>query len=143
MIQILSNDLLSSTAEAYVNPVNCEGVMGKGLALHMKKQFNLNFKFYEQACKSGELNIGTVLVSATRLERPHPKYIINFPTKSTWKKPSELVYITKGLKALEQTIERLNIKSIAIPALGCGLGGLNWNHVLPKIEETFSRLPDV
>ena len=143
MIQILEGNLLDADVEAYVNPVNCVGVMGKGLALQMKKAFRLNFDYYARACATEELSIGQVYISETKLQKSNPKYIINFPTKNHWREHSKLAYITEGLKSLERRIEELNIKSIAIPALGCGLGGLEWSQVLPKIEEVFLRLPAI
>jgi O-acetyl-ADP-ribose deacetylase (regulator of RNase III) len=116
--------------EAWVNPVNTEGVMGAGLAKQFKIKFPDMFKDYENKCKSG-LKIGEIHIWDNGKD---PKYILNFPTKDKWKNPSKMEFITKGLKGLAMAINDLGIKSIAIPAIGCGLGGLDFEDVKSEIE---------
>jgi O-acetyl-ADP-ribose deacetylase (regulator of RNase III) len=108
--------------------------MGKGLALKFKQNYPDNFYKYKEACHSKKLIIGSVF---TTLTDSIPKYIINFPTKNDWKDPSQFAYIESGLRALLDEIESLKIKSISIPALGAGLGGLNWDSVKTMIELAF------
>ena len=132
MIKFLKGDLLQSDAEALVNTVNTVGVMGKGIALQFKNQYPYNYKLYKEACKKGELKVGEVLVVKDG-DILCKKYIINFPTKEHWRSPSEISYIQQGLDALKDSIKEYNIKSIAIPPLGCGNGGLDWNIVKPMI----------
>lgn len=142
MIENKFGDIFTSEAEAIVNAVNCVGVMGKGIALQFKMKYLENYKFYKKACDKGCMIIGKVLVfqqdSGSKL-----KYIINFPTKRHWKEKSTLDYIGKGLDSLIEEIKNLKIKSIAIPAIGSGLGGLNWYQVKSIIVDAFSILPDV
>ncbi len=128
LIELPGGDIFASGAEALVNPVNTVGVMGKGLALEFKKRFPDAAKEYFQACAQTEnkLEVGNVLVSITG---PGPQIIIHFPTKTDWRKPSQLHYIDSGMVMLWDAIRRHNIRSIAIPALGCGLGGLQWKYV--------------
>lgn len=142
MIRIVQGDLLAADAEALVNAVNCVGVMGKGLALQFKQTFPDNFKTYQKACKAGDVKPGTMLIVATN-EKINPKYIINFPTKRHWKEQSRIEDIKSGLESLVKDVEILKMASIAIPPLGCGLGGLNWIEVKPLIEEAFSTLAAV
>lgn len=130
-----SGNLLAADVDALVNPVNTEGVMGKGLALQFKKAFPDAFASYERACKDGEVKTGRMHV-VHRLAAP--RFIINFPTKKHWRAPSRLEYIRDGLDDLVTQIEQLGIASIAIPPLGCGNGGLNWSQVKPLIEATFA-----
>lgn len=132
MIKYCSGDLLSSEADAIVNPVNCKGVMGKGLALQFKKKYPINFRVYRDACASGYLRPGRMLTA-----KEDGKFIINFPTKDDWRQKSKLTYIEEGLVSLLDEIEKHNIKSIAIPPLGCGNGGLEWQTVRKLIEESF------
>lgn len=142
MIKIEHGDILIANTEAIVNTVNCIGVMGKGIALQFKLKYPENYHYYKKICDQGKMLIGKVLV----FERNTPdklKYIINFPTKRHWKAKSKFEDIAKGLKSLATEIARLKIKSIAIPALGSGLGGLDWNQVKPIIINTFSALPEV
>lgn len=134
-------NLLDAHVEAVVNTVNTEGVMGKGIALQFKRAFPENFALYERACKHGEVAIGKVFVYKTVL--PEPRYVINFPTKKLWRQPSKLQYIRDGLVDLVAQIRTLDMKSIAIPPLGCGLGGLDWADVRPLIEGAFGDLPSV
>lgn len=142
MIDVKKGDILNADAEALVNTVNCVGVMGRGIALQFKKKFPENFKVYRSACERRELRPGAVLVyDLARLENPH--FIINFPSKDHWKGKSKMEYIEAGLKALAHEVERLGIRSIAIPPLGCGLGGLSWDDVRPRIERAFKTLPEV
>lgn len=131
-----AKDLFSLEAEALVNPVNCVGVMGRGLAKDFKVRFPENFVAYKQACSEGLIKIG--IVHCFRQNSPlRPTYIFNFPTKRHWRENSELHFIDAGLENLASQVKELSISSIAIPALGCGLGGLSWLDVKPRIENAF------
>lgn len=132
MIVTTSGNIFDSNCEALVNPVNINGVMGKGLALEFKKQYPDMFDQYKIFCNKGILKIGTLYTYKTTHTR-NPKYIINFPTKTSFARPSQVSFIKKGLKALRIRIEELNLKSIAIPAIGCGLGGLKYAEILNLI----------
>ena len=129
MIHYKTGNLLESSAEALVNTVNTVGVMGKGIALQFKNKFPNNYKIYAKACKNSEVKTGKLLVTAEETMLGGRKIIINFPTKTDWRKPSEYSYIEDGLKDLIKIIREQNIKSIAIPPLGSGNGGLDWNKV--------------
>lgn len=134
---IENGNIFNSSCEFLINPVNTVGVMGKGLALQFKNLFPNNFLKYRQHCLNGNLTIGKLLITTE-----NNKKIINFPTKEDWRNPSKLEYIILGLEKLEIAIERFNIKSIAFPKIGCGLGGLDWNNVLPEIIKFFERISD-
>lgn len=140
MIRYTKGDLLKSSAQALVNTVNTVGVMGKGIALQFKNAYPENFKVYHKVCSEGKLTVGQMLVTETRDLFGHNKYIINFPTKTTWRKPSEYIYIQQGLVALRQEIISRSITSIAIPPLGSKNGGLDWERVRPMIEDALSDL---
>lgn len=142
MVNVGEGNILKADAEALVNTVNCVGLMGKGIALQFKQAYPGNFKAYEQACRSHEVQPGRMFVYSTG-SMINPRYIINFPTKTHWKGKSRLEYISKGLPALTGEVKRLGIMSIAVPPLGCGLGGLDWYEVRPLIERAFEALPDV
>lgn len=142
MIHEVTGNLLKADTEALVNTVNIEGVMGKGLALQFKKAYPEMFKEYAKLCKAGLIQIGQVHVFE-RKELLNPRYIINFPTKKHWREKAKLEYVEQGLRSLVQEIKIRNIKSIAIPALGAGLGGLEWQRVQPLIQMAFVQLPDV
>ncbi|MEM4711408.1 MAG: macro domain-containing protein, partial [Candidatus Woesearchaeota archaeon] len=139
MITHIKGNILESNAQALVNPVNTVGVMGKGIALRFKKAFPENFKAYVKACKNKEIDIGKLFVFKENTIKGE-KIIINFPTKKDWRKPSEYEYIEKGLDNLIRIIKEHNIKSIAIPPLGCGQGGLLWAKVKKMIDEKLSSL---
>jgi O-acetyl-ADP-ribose deacetylase (regulator of RNase III) len=142
MILTTGGDILRADAEALVNAVNCVGVMGRGIALQYKMAFPENFRAYKAACDRNEVLPGRMLVHD--LERSaNPRYIINFPTKRHWKAASKIEDIEAGLAALVRDVQRLGIKSIAVPALGCGLGGLEWSDVRPRMERAFASLPEV
>ncbi len=145
MIEFQEGDILKAQAEALVNTVNCEGVLGKGIALQFRKTFPENTAIYVKACKTGQLVPGRVLVVPIQheLERPLPIYIINFPTKDKWRRPSQLEWIRTGLVDLVDQVRAQGIRSIAIPPLGCGNGGLQWPAVKQLIEQAFEVLPDV
>jgi len=131
------NSLRESTA---ADGFNTQGVMGKGLALQFKKAFPDVFIAYERACKAGDVVPGRMHV----VTRPSsPRYVINFPTKTQWRLPSTLPYIRDGLRDLVARVRELGIASLAIPALGCGNGGLEWTAVKPLIVEAFALMPEV
>jgi O-acetyl-ADP-ribose deacetylase (regulator of RNase III) len=142
MISKGTGNIWEADAEALVNTVNCVGIMGKGIALEFKRTFPKNFRAYQTACSLREITPGKMFIFDNGLLfRPH--YIINFPTKTHWKYPSKMEYIDSGLKALIHSVQQRGITSIAIPALGCGNGGLNWNDVRPRIECAFAPLDTV
>ena len=142
MLELTRGDILKADAEALVNTVNCVGVMGRGIALQFRKAFPENFKAYKSACDKKELHPGMMLVyDLNRFE--NPRYVVNFPTKRHWKGKSTIEDIESGLEALVKEVAEHNIRSIAIPPLGCGLGGLSWNQVKPMIQKAFEALSDV
>jgi O-acetyl-ADP-ribose deacetylase (regulator of RNase III) len=140
MIQFIEGNLLESKAEALVNTVNTVGVMGKGIALQFKNQYPKNYKLYEKACKAKEIQVGKLFVTEDSSLLEGRKIIINFPTKTDWRKPSEYSYIESGLKDLARIIKEQGIKSVAVPPLGAGNGGLNWNVVKGIIEKYLTGL---
>ena len=140
MIEYRSSNLLESDAEALVNTVNTVGVMGKGIALQFKNQYPNNFKLYTTACKAKEVKVGKMFVTEEASLLGGKKTIINFPTKTNWRKPSEYSYIESGLKDLVSVIKDKNLKTIAIPPLGAGNGGLDWNNVKKLMEKYLSEL---
>lgn len=142
MIKLTQGDILYADAEALVNTVNCVGVMGRGIALQFKKVFPENFKRYKAACDNKELLPGKMFVYDLN-GVCNPRYVINFPTKRHWKGSSRMEDIESGLLALVAEVRKRNIHSIAIPPLGCGLGGLLWNDVRARIEDAFQYLSDV
>jgi O-acetyl-ADP-ribose deacetylase (regulator of RNase III) len=142
MIEYRSGDIMKENTEALINTVNCVGVMGRGIALQFKNTFPENFKAYAVACKNEEVQPGRMFVFETG-QLINPRYIINFPTKRHWRGKSRMEDIETGLKALVDTIRRRNIRSIAIPPLGSGLGGLDWPEVKLRIEAALQPLSDV
>ena len=141
MIRYVTGDLLVADSEALVNSVNCVGVMGRGVALAFKRRFPDNFKAYRAACDRGELQPGRMFVFETG--ELMPRLIINFPTKRDWRARSRLADIEAGLSALVAEIERHRIHSIALPVLGCGLGGLEWTEVKPRIDRALAGVADL
>jgi O-acetyl-ADP-ribose deacetylase (regulator of RNase III) len=141
MIEFKTGDILRADVEALVNTVNCVGIMGRGIALQFKNDFPENFKAYEAACAREEVQPGRMFVFETRM-LTNPKFIINFPTKRHWRGKSRLEDIESGLKALVEEVRTRGIRSIAIPPLGSGLGGLNWADVRQRIVAAFEGLDD-
>ena len=142
MIELTQGDILRADAEALVNTVNCVGVMGRGIALQFKKVFPENFKRYKAICDNKELQPGKMFIYDLNLLH-NPRYVINFPTKRHWKGKSRMEDIEVGLHALAEEVRKRDIHSIAIPPLGCGLGGLRWDDVRTRIEQAFQNLDDV
>lgn len=140
MIHYQIGNLLDSEAQALVNTVNTVGVMGKGIALQFKNMFPNNFKIYANACKKNEVKVGKLLIFEEETLLKGKKIIINFPTKTNWRLPSEYKYIEAGLLDLVTVIKEKDIKSIAIPPLGSGNGGLDWNKVKAILEKHLSAL---
>ena len=143
MIKLTQGDLLKQDdVDAIVNAVNCVGVMGKGIALQFKRRWPANFTEYTAACKAGKVRPGCMFIHALGgLVQPH--HIINFPTKDHWRDGWRIQFIEEGLVDLVAQVQRLGIRSIAIPPLGCGNGGLRWSDVLPLIQAAFEPLPEV
>jgi O-acetyl-ADP-ribose deacetylase (regulator of RNase III) len=142
MIEEAIGNLLQTDVEALVNTVNCVGFMGKGIALQFKQAWPENFENYAKACHSGEVRPGKMFIFETG-RMVNPKYIINFPTKRHWRGDSRIEDIESGLSALVRDVKRLGIRSVAVPPLGCGNGGLDWKDVGPLIHRAFDALPNV
>lgn len=135
MLRFVRGDLFESKAQTLVNTVNCVGVMGKGVALAFKQRYPEMYKKYRLQCERGEIQIGTLT-----LYTDTQPWIINFPTKRHWRSRSRLQYIEAGLKYLVQHYKEWGITSLAMPALGCGHGGLDWSEVRPLIEQYLGNL---
>lgn len=141
MIEYKIGDILTENVEALVNTVNCVGIMGRGVALQFKKAFPENFEAYAEACKRKEMQPGHPFVFETG--QMYPRYIINFPTKRHWRGKSRMEDIEAGLTALAEQIRARHIRSIALPPLGSGLGGLDWSQIRSHIEATLREFPDL
>ena len=133
MIKYTQGNLLESNAEALVNTVNTVGVMGKGIALMFKERFADNFQRYAAACKAKQVQTGKIFVTEVH-ELDGPRWIVNFPTKQHWRAPSQMAWVIDGLNDLRSFLLENKVKSIAIPPLGAGNGGLDWIHVKAQIE---------
>ena len=142
MLRFTQGNLLEADVDAVVNTVNTVGVMGKGIALMFKDKFPDNYRAYATACKRGEVQLGRMFVTASP-ELSGPRWIINFPTKKHWRHPSKLAWVIDGLKDLRAVIAAKGIRSVAIPPLGSGNGGLDWSEVRPEIEKALGELADV
>lgn len=156
-IEFQKGNLLESKAEALVNTVNTVGVMGKGIALLFKRAYPENYTKYKTACRKHEVKIGqmfNVRVGVNTYpdlfgqetdsdESKYPQWIINFPTKQHWRGSSKLQWIEDGLEDLKKVIEKNKIRTVALPQLGCGNGGLNWRDVEPSIHKAFADLKEV
>ena len=142
MIRFTSGNILDAEVDALVNTVNCVGIMGRGIALQFKHAFPENFRAYEAACQRKAVEPGRMFVFDTG-ELTLPRYIINFPTKRHWRGKSRMEDIDTGLLALVAEIRARGIRSIAVPPLGSGLGGLDWAEVRPRIEAALSDMPGV
>lgn len=143
MINIAHGNLLKADVDALVNTVNTEGVMGKGIALQFKRAYPFAYTSYRSACEAGEVKVGAMHVVDVGALGGGPRWIINFPTKRHWKSKSKVEDIQAGLAALRSAILGLDIRSIALPPLGCGNGGLSWSVVEPLIRSELGGLQDV
>ncbi len=142
MIEFKTGDIFAEDVEALVNSVNCVGVMGRGIALQFKQAFPENFTAYAAACKRKEVRPGRMFVYETG-HLAGPRFIINFPTKRHWRGKSRMEDIESGLAALAQEIHERRIRSVALPPLGSGLGGLEWQAVRQRIEARLRELTAV
>ena len=142
MITYVTGDIFDSSAEALVNPVNTVGVMGKGLARQFKERYPGNYLRYKEACAVGQVRLGRMLITPAE-SQTGPRLIVNFPTKQHWKDRSHLYDIRAGLIDLVRVIRKEHIRSIAVPALGAGLGGLDWSDVRPLIAASLGQLQSV
>jgi O-acetyl-ADP-ribose deacetylase (regulator of RNase III) len=141
-ITFCRGDLFAADAQALVNAVNCVGVMGRGIALQFKEVYPENFRAYASACRRGEVVPGRMFITE-RGARDLPRYLINFPTKRHWRDASRMEDLETGLSALAADLQRLGVESVALPALGAGLGGLPWPEVRARIVAALSPLPGV
>lgn len=139
MIRFTQGNLLEAPVEALVNTVNTVGVMGKGIALMFKERFSENYRQYAAACKAGTVRTGKMFVTEPA-ELNGPRWVVNFPTKDHWRSPSRIEWITTGLQDLRQFLIESEVKSVAIPPLGAGNGGLDWAAVRAEIESALGGL---
>lgn len=130
--------VFDAPVQTIVNTVNCDGFMGKGLALEVKTRFPDVFQKYQAMCRRGKMQVGKL-----QLIRSTEPWVLNFPTKNHWRGKSRLEYIEKGLRKFVSTYKRRGIKSIAFPPLGCGSGGLEWDDVRPLMERFLAKLTGI
>jgi len=142
MIRYARGNLLEAQVEALVNPVNEVGVMGKGLALMFRDAFPESARVYEAACARKEVHVGSVFVTETGALLG-PRWIVHFPTKKHWRDPSRIEWVHRGLADLVRVLRERQIRSVAIPPLGCGLGGLAWTAVRGEIESVLAGIPAI
>ena len=140
MITYTTGNLLEADTEALVNTVNTVGVMGKGIALAFKNRFPANYQAYAAACQRGEVVTGRMFVTETQALLG-PRWIVNFPTKQHWRDPSRLEWVQTGLQDLRRFLLAESVQSVALPALGAGLGGLSWPSVRAEIAAALAVLP--
>ena len=142
IIHKIGMDIFKSECQALVNPVNCVGVMGKGLAAQFKDKFPDYYDDYQTTCFNGKMKVGKVHVYR-RIEDYYPSYIFSFPTKEHWQGKSKIDYIISGMANLLVKVLDHDIESIAIPAIGSGLGGLDWyREVLPVVINIAQSIDD-
>jgi len=144
-IEYKTGDMFDEPTEAIVNTVNCVGVMGKGVALEFKRRWPENYRAYKHLCDAGDLRPGKMFIfdNGGLMADGQHRYLINFPTKQHWRAQSKLDFIEQGLDDFIRNIRNLGIMSVALPPLGCGNGGLDWNDVRPLIEDKLAPLQDV
>ncbi len=138
MVTFVKGDIFKSPAQVLTNTVNCVGIMGKGVALEFKNRYPQMFGDYQSKCDQGKVKPGQPY-----LWEDDSTQVLNFPTKRHWRDNSLLQDVDDGLKYLAGSYEQLGIQSIAMPALGCGLGGLKWSEVQPLIVKYLGALPDL
>lgn len=141
MIRYRRGDLFADDSEAFVNAVNCEGVMGGGIARQFMTRFPDNTEAYARACAQGEIRLGRVFVFQ-RAEGSHPRFIVSFPTMQGPGQRCRVGDIESGLADLRASIRGHAMRSIAVPALGCGVGGLAWKDVRPLIAAALEPVAD-
>ena len=142
MISFTQGNLLEAKVDAVVNTVNTVGIMGKGIALMFKERFPANFDAYARACKNNQVRIGEMFVTESE-DLFGPRWIINFPTKTDWRIKTQLGWIREGMRNLVRTIQENDIRSIAVPPLGCGNGGLDWVDVKPVIVDALAEIENL
>lgn len=142
MIRFTEGNLLDTPAEAVVNTVNEFGVMGKGVALLFREHFPECSKAYMEAAARKQIRVGTMFVTETA-QLLGPRWVIHFPTKKHWRFPSKIEWVRSGLADLRKVVEARGIRSLALPALGCGAGGLDWHEVRLEVERALGELEEV
>lgn len=135
-IKEATGSIFDSRAQVLVNPVNCVGVMGKGLAKQFAMRYPEIIEPYKLDCDAGKICMGRVKL----YDVPNGRYVVCFPTKWSWRSKSRLKDVDDGLCSLRAMVVRHGLESMAIPALGCGLGGLRWEDVQPMISENLGDL---
>lgn len=139
MIEYRQGDIFTADVEALVNPVNCVGISGAGLAKQFKEKYPINFGYYANHCFAGNMQLGRMHLTHDESYLPY-SFIINFPTKYHWRDKSSAKDIIEGIRGLVKAVHAFDIQSLAIPMLGCGLGGLRWSEIRPVIDYHFSDL---
>lgn len=142
MVELRSGDLFTAPVEVLVNPTNARGVSGKGLALEFKRRFPILAKDYQAWCEAQKFEtnnwpIGQCFYWDVYPSHQPPKAIVCLPTKDDWRQPSRLSWIEDGLRSLVELLKAADHQSVAMPALGCGLGGLSLGEVKPLIDRVF------
>ncbi|OGU22505.1 MAG: hypothetical protein A2580_08955 [Hydrogenophilales bacterium RIFOXYD1_FULL_62_11] len=143
VVFVPGGDIFQTQAQCLVNPVNCVGVMGAGLAKAFSTRYPAILPPYQRACRQGQFNPGGVQLlrldpeSGLR-DRDGSLLIANLATKLHWRDPSQLDWVERGLSVLAQRLLERPVRSVAVPMLGAGLGGLDWALVRPVVVRTLT-----
>lgn len=135
-VEIIQGNLWATKAQVVVNTVNCEGVMGAGVALEAGLRFPDMLERYKAYCRSGAIDIGKLWI----YKNSHPYWVLNFPTKISWRNPSKMEYLERGLQKFVDTYQQRQIESIAYPLLGASNGGLNQEDVIKVMRSYLDNI---
>lgn len=144
-LTLKEGDMFKERADAIVNTVNCVGVMGKGVALEFKRRWPENFKAYKRLCDAKKLRPGCVFVHEN-IDMHAPRdwhFLVNFPTKDHWRQKSKMEFIEAGLDDFVHKLRENGIRSVVMPPLGCGNGGLDWGEVKDLLDVKLSPITDI
>jgi O-acetyl-ADP-ribose deacetylase (regulator of RNase III) len=154
-ISLIEGDMFFSQMQTLTISVNIQAIMGKGLASRAKYQFPDVYVVYQDACRARRLTptrpylykrekpLDEELADlSTPLDAPNAvKWFLLFATKRKWREDSRIEDIEAGLDWIAKNHAKEGIASLALPALGCGLGGLEWADVGPLMCRALDRLP--
>ena len=153
-ITLAKGDMFFSQMQTFTISVNTVGVMGKGLASRTKYQFPDVYVHYQDLCRQKKLLMGQPVlykreenlikvlaedVTSPITENGH-RWFLLFPTKNHWRTSSPIDGIEQGLQHLLKYYKEWGITSIALPSLGCGLGGLKWKDVGPLMCKYLNQM---
>lgn len=138
-VRLKFGNLFTTDATAIGHGVNVKGVMGAGVAKVFAERYPEMKEAYVERCDHGELHPGELFPWIEK----DGTFILNLATQNLPGRYARLEWVESSVRAAGRYCVANKVRSFAIPMIGCGIGGLTKEAVLPSIVKIWDSFPQV